>query len=548
MGLRSQNPMIDSDLELIITSFEKAMAKSRDVDSVLVPFRRQMPALANYPKSIIESIDGIPLPSRSEEGDSSVKGPTVPRVTSSPELLKGDPLTPIEDGDDDDDLNKKIKDWVADCVPCSGEKFGTKFGTGAFSFEASGSMKDGPSSKRTLSAMDADFFKDVGKKWDSTLDEIEGKLNNFEDFLSNSDEDLLSAFCDLGNALMDQCSSDLKKIQFVLSMMLNRMELEFSLDLGIIDSFLMAALSPIFNQLAANLDLIADLALDPLRCVLDYMQYQINNAPRLAQEAKASILDSVKLDAQNKRLRMQAALRNKKLEISNNKKSGKSEAELAAERARLQKQYLEALKKSGQQVPSAIQRSNNALKQTQDATNYLENLSSYLTEGVSYLEDKKEWLFNLIEEFINDGMDKWEANMDFAQGKSNLLNMLSIVSATVSSAQNGDISCGPDSNGMTEENVLKIVRHWQHPSESLEIIIEDDNIITRRIPKDEKKKEKDGRGIVTGSQGPDSGSSNIQTAFSNIVARRPISSCLKKVTADEAEQINRWISQLELEV
>ena len=63
--------------------------------------------------------------------------------------------------------------------------------------------------------------------------------------------------------MKDQCSPDIKKMIFILSMMMSRMEREFELDLSILDSFLMAVLSPIFNLMAANLDLIADLALPP---------------------------------------------------------------------------------------------------------------------------------------------------------------------------------------------------------------------------------------------------------------------------------------------
>lgn len=525
MGLRDDNPMIDSDLDLIITAFEKSMVKSRDIDSVFVPFRREISAFASYPKSVVESIDGVPLPSESEEGSSASSSGgagIVPAVVSSPELTAGDPNTPVEDGDDEEGLTDKIKDWVTECIPCTGEF------------------------KRTISSMDADFFKEIGFEWDRALDETWDKLTDFELLLDGNDP--TRAFCDMAGALKGQCTTDLKKMLFIFNVMLSRIEVELSIDLSILDTFLMAALSPLFNGLAANLDLIASLALDPLRCVLDYMQFQVNNKARLAGEARAAIIDPTRRQIQEQRARMNAALRSPvSVSVTSTSRRPPSEAERAARRAQQEQMRIAFERQSGQQMASATQRANQAFERTREALDYLDRFQEYLTCGVDYLEDKKNWLLGLIEEFINDSLDRWNDKMSFAQNKTEMLTMTSILSAMIETSKGGGITCGPESGGLSQEDVQRIVRHWVHPSESLEITVDGDNIVTRRRPGEQAGGEgvfTDGEGVFTGGEGPDSTAEDLP----NVVVRRPISSCLKKITTDEAEQVQYWIRQLEQEV
>ncbi len=512
MSLRDENPLADADLELIITAFEKSMVKSRDIDSVFVPFRREISAFANYPKSIVEAIDNVPTESTGENND-SVLGIDTVAVTFSPETLT--------DGDEEaeDAWADKVKGWVSECVPCSG------------------------SLTRPTSSLDTDFFKDINFEWDRALKETWDKLIDFDDLLT--DTDISGAFCDLGLALKGQCVPDIKKMMFILNMMLTRMETEVSLDLSITDSFLMAALSPIFNGLAANLDLISTLALDPIKCVLDYMQYQINNRNQIAGEARAAIIDPIRDQARSQRDRINTALRqNHEVLHSGGMPSSASEAELAADRARLEEQRRLSNIRGNEQMVSARQRANQAFNKTRDSINYLDTFQEYLTTGTDYLTEKKDWLLSLIEEFVNSGLDRWDDKTSFANTKTDLLTMASILGAIIDAAQAGDLACGPDSDGMTEEDVTRIVRYWQHPSESLEIIVENGSIVTRRRPDIPSTEEAGDRGIITGSNGPDS----TGTGLSNIVVRRPISSCLKKITTDEADQVQNWIRQLEQEV
>jgi hypothetical protein len=394
--------------------------------------------------------------------------------------------------------------------------------------------------------MDTDFFKDIGAEWDATLDKTWKKLTGLDNLVE--DADATSAFCDVGMALKGQCLPDIKKMLFILSMLLNRMEMEFSLDLSILDSFLMAALSPIFNALAANLDLINSLALDPIRCVLDYMQYQMNNAPRLAEEARAAVMDPILKASLEQKKRIEAAMGTgeevQTPELKNKGKPERSEAEKAAEKAKQREMERQQEQAPKQNMKSALERANQAFNMTKHSIGFLNQFKEYLSTGTKYLEDKKKWLLNLIKEFVDSDLDRWDGQMQFARDKKNILAFISILKAMIDAAQGNDLSCGPDSDGMTEEDVGRIVRHWQHPSESLEIIVEDGNIVTRRRPDLPSNEEAGDRGIITGADGADSTGETL----SNVVVRRPISSCLKKITTDEADQIQHWIRQLEQEV
>jgi hypothetical protein len=618
MGLRDQNPLIDTDLALIIDTFETTMNKSRDIDSVLVPFRREIGALKGYPESIINAVDGVPIPSEvdsnerkanqtqdisgnsrgersGQTGVVSISPDTATRsietltydsagnkivypqptiqesvgntydvpAVDTPEVLVGDPNTPLEDGDDDEEFTEKMKNWVADCVPCYGEF------------------------KRTLSTMDADFFKDIGEGWDSALSKVWDRLKDFDDLLKDSDVSL--PFCDLGNLLKAHCGPDLEKIIFILTMFLGRMELDLKIDLSILDSFLMELLSPIFNELASNLDMIATLAISPLHCVLDQIQYQINRSAQLVEANKAAVVAEV----QNKQIQIGNIVSEESIRLGG-KTRDQSEAEQAAKRAR-QDELIRQRKQERSQRGSedTLNKINKAIERTKVSIDFAEKLRDYLTISIEWLEEKKDWLLNLIQELVGSHLDKWDMRMKFSRGKTDILILISIIKALIEAAKSGDFSCGPETGSMTEADVARISDYWEHPSESLEIIIEDGNIVTRRLPSDlsyedvarsdfrimNETVETDGvvetrsrlvqtegstRVIIgtdsiggTDSLGKDDTSGQpgsleqaqqVDRFFPNIVSRRPISSCLKKITSDEADEISRWIRQLEQEV
>jgi hypothetical protein len=80
---------------------------------------------------------------------------------------------------------------------------------------------------------------------------------------------------------------------------------------------------------------------------------------------------------------------------------------------------------------------------------------------------------------------------------------------------------------------------YRHPSEPLEITIEGDMVEVRRRSTRETEESTAG-GI--GEGGDESGA----IKFENLtVVRKPISSCLKKISPSDADVVNAWIRQLE---
>jgi len=506
--LRDENPQIEHDLQLIITAFEKGMIKSRDVDSVFVGFRRDLESLRNFPASVVEALDKLPLThSQESSAEQNLSEPSIPRVVT-PEEVTTDASVPSEDTEDDEDWKQKIEDWVQDCVPCEFRK---------------------------ISSLDGDFFSDIGDKWKGALEKVKNNLKSLENLLDKSaDLEDFEKICDIGNMLKFHCVPDLKKIAFVMNNFLERIELDVSVDLGIFDSFLTSLLSPIFNEMGASLDLISDLAINPIKCVLGYIQKQIREGPQVTTAA----LDSVRENAMD--IVEQGGERASSL--SNNERAGQriSEARESAERA------LERARERGQRAQQrtqqALDRVGRVLDRAEEELGFLDQFQDYLKEGMDWIEEKKDWLLGLIEEFLDTGLDRWNRRENFARGKQDLLTNIAILKALIEAAKNNSFSCGPEAGSMTEEELRLFFTMYQHPSESLEIVVEDDNIIVRRRPTvsgETSRTTVDGIFVSGGEM------DQPRQQLPNIVARRPISTCLKNITQTEADQVYQWIRQLE---
>lgn len=548
MGLRDKNPLIDSDLELIITVFEKAMIKSRDADSVLVPFRRSLEAVQNFPESVKRSIDQVPISPQAltTEAKNNVATDRVP----SPEEVVGDPNTISEDSADEDEWKNKLKKLGEQCMPCD---------------------------FRTLMSIDAEFFSDIGEKWEDAFSKVEENLKSLGGILDKFDSwgdkfksigdgfengeattignitNPLQQICELGNLFKNQCVPDLKKILFILNNLLSSTEMQVSADLGIFDSFLTSLLSPIFNEMAANLDLIDELALGPVKCILSQIQYQLQKGPetaqaafefgtelgmrgapsrralRASQEHAENVLDSVR------------QVRDPNAAPSSNPLPEISTVSRAQERAdRIRREVRAYEERAQRQTQSGMQRMNSAFQRAQEALSFLDRFKSYLQTGFDWIEDKKDWLLNLIEEFISVGTDSWNEQISFAQGKLDILDYIAIITALVNASKTGGFSCGPDTESMTLDELKVFFTVFRHPSESLDISLEGDIIVVRRNPTTSGE---GGTSTSSGRSGPDA----TQTELGNVVVRRPISSCLKKITTDQADMVSQWIRQLEQE-
>jgi len=502
MGLREENPLIDSDLELIVETFEKAMIKSRDADSIFVGFARDLGSFRALPQSVITSIDSVPLP---DEEDTTSFSP-IPGITpvTTPETLVGASLETEEDGDDDDAMMEKVAEWVSECIPCD---------------------------FRSLTEMDADFFSELGEGWEDMLNDLSAKLGDLENLLE--DVDVVAPFCDLGDALKFQCPADLMKILFLLGMLLSRMELEVGADLGIFDSLLMSILAPIFNEMMANLDIIDDLALGPIRCIIDYIQREIGRLPEARQALQRAVTPPARLEAE--RARRESA-ESESARLAAAYEGGAEEmAERASREARETRER--ESRASDASSAAALDTVTTRLGQISDHTT-LEHFQGFMRQGFQYLKDKKDYILGILQDLVDRGLDYFNNRVSFGRGKMDLLKYIAIIKAIVEAAESGDFSCGPDSESMTEAEIRILVDTYRHPSESLEVVLIDDTIIVRRNPALD-----DPDGMKPADEGPDAETEEL----SNIVVRRPISSCLGRVTKEEADQVQLWIRQLEQE-
>jgi len=501
-SLRDENPLIDSDLELIIETFERGMVKSRDVDSTIAPFRRDLEAFRNLPTSVIDSIDKVPIPTIDSSNEPLEVGGV--RVTT-PEELSEDPTEAHEDGDTEaSTIEEKFAEWVAECIPCDLRKW---------------------------SKLDADLLNDIADGWKDMFGDVFDRLLDLEDLLDDG-ENILERVCDIGQFLKGQCLGDIEKLVFLLLSLLQRLELELSADLGIFDSLVMSILAPIFNEMMANLDMIDDLALSPIRCMLDELKYQIDRAPAVRDRIASATSPPGPLSEELSLAERHQAIRQRNRRIYES--GAQSTADQAARERAEQRQEEE---QNARRVLNAVGETARAAHTVADSLNLLQ---TYITTGYSALKQKKDHVFQMLQDLVDVGLGKWNDRMDFARGKTDLLELISILMAVINAAGEG-FSCGAGSDSITEDELKVLLSIYRHPSESLEFRFENDNIVAvRRNPSGPQDIENTIRPNVDGPDGED-------PEVSNIVIRRPISSCLRNVTEDEAEKVSLWIRQLEQE-
>jgi hypothetical protein len=553
----AEGALLEADLDLIISTFEKGMVKSRDIDSPFVVFKSLIRGMSGPPESMLGIGEGIPRPGGEVRSDipPTAGGIGAPGPASAPgvdEIAGTAPVvvpsaTPSTDkaekSSEDDSSLDKLEDWLQDCVPCD---------------------------FRTWGKLDADFFKDLGAQWEDTLQRSWDQLTRLEDMLGDaSDASFVAEFCNLGNALKGQCGPDLQKLLFSLAYMLTRMELDVSVDLGAIDNLLMQALNPIINEMMANIDIIDELALGPIRCVIDQMRYQAQQGPRRFQETNnqlAGMFQTSQPAGTGRRTEAEraaeASIISSRMNRGEDRERRRREREIAreqeAERARRVAEQEEAEEENrdaaGTGIDSARQARDErdrpghpqrALDQVSSDLSAvseeldLDRLTGYVQKAVSIIKDYKDWLLRVLQETIDYPLDQWNRHTSFAQGKRDILQYIALIRGIIDAAKSGKFSCGSDSDTMTEDELRILVDMYRHPSERLEVRIEGANITVRRNPSTDIPPPE--RAVRTGVDGPDARGPEVE----NVIARRPISSCLKKVTMDEAAQVAQWIRQLE---
>jgi len=518
LNLRDENPIIDSDLELIIDTFERSMVLSRDEDSVLAILPRQLMGMKVVPDAIIRTTE---TPPRRNKGASAEIPDGKRSQVPGPDSL-GDPAEPEEDGEEDQDWKDLAKKWANECIPCD---------------------------LRKLTVPEVDFYGDLEDAYNGVLGQFEDTLDNLEGLVDggldniwdtggnevnpfdiNEDtggtgEDFFSQFCDIGDSLKDQCVPDLNKLKFILSMLLERNELEILPELNLLDSLIMQSITPLINQMLANISTVLDLGIGPIQCVVNHIQSEIERVTdgvRDTERLIANTGDSVRAGRRSGRNSSQSASEESAFELA--RRSRASAQQRSEERAAV--------------MPRAAERVAEGLDGASGNGAGMQRLKGLVQQGINYVRQKARWLSNLFEELVGNGLDDLNGRINFGHGKINILRYMAIIDALVTAANEGDFACGPQaSGGFDNDAFASFIMHYAHPSESLEVTLQDGRLLVSRTDGGITSEDS----ITTTGDGND----NEGTEFDNIVFARPISSCLRKVTGSEANQVEQWIRQLD---
>lgn len=493
MTLRDENPFVEQDLALIITTFEKKMVRSRDADSVFVGFRRDLQGMENIPSSVITAVDKLPA--------SNIQEANSPDLVSSSEAAE-EASDATEDSDSSDwkeDLKKKMEESGSGCIECD---------------------------ERKLFSGDVNFSTDLSVDWDQMLEKLKAQLPKLEDLFQLADVDLAGKLCELADSFKMQCGADLKKILFILTQLLNQLEVEMGADLGIGDLSLMSLLEPLLNEMIANLDLLGSLVLDPIKCVTEEIQRQIEEIPRTRSQFEAMVPQGL-------------------TDRARGQNTSRAEAQSRGEEVQAARGAAQRANSSPQRALDRVDEITNRLNQAAS----LERLKGYIDRGVNWLREKERWLMRQLQDLIDRGTDQFNDRMNFSQGKTDIMQLISLITAIIELAEKGEISCGADADSATQQDITNIINTIRHPSVSSNIFEEDGNVVVRRSNGPRSSRE---GGVRPGNEGvvrtgAESENATGDTLGDNIVVRRPIASCLKKVTQSEAEQVEQWIRQLEQE-
>ncbi len=482
MSLRDQNPYIDSDLSLIITTFEKAMNSSNVEDAVLVPFRRSISSFAGIPRTTIETISSLPA-FQPSVGEGDIAG--MPRRESSlndDDERREEELSPSEDADNQDKWIDKAKEWFSDCVPCD---------------------------FRSLSKYDPNFLESIKGEWNASFKKIEASLDNFENNLLNS-ETVFSSLCDIASQLKPHCIPDLKKIVWLLNFLLSKLNKEFEVNLNIFDSLITSILSPIINAMIGNLDLVDSLALAPIRCVIDQIDLTIRE---------------LTVNLTKPAIQIPPVLVNLRNRVEDQQQR--------AETLRQETIASSRINQSTQKVSGFLNQVNNQFD--------FDILKNYIQVGTQYIENYKSWLINLFQDLIGQEVDNWNEKIGLSGKKLDLIRLVGVINSMIKASKDGAFVCGPEEDGLTKDEFRTLVDSYVNPNTPLEISIEDDNLIIRRDRRQQELNESDAEASVINA----SGNVTERSIPSNVVLSKPISACLKNVTVEEYSKVELWIRQLE---
>lgn len=298
------------------------------------------------------------------------------------------------------------------------------------------------------------FSAEFGLPWANTLDDLKKKwkdlLRLLKDLLAFKSGEFSKDLCNLFKFLDGQCIPDILGLMSLLSMM----QLKYA-DLGltslnnILTQLITPFLSPIIGNFTSNLDKFSDLIIGPLKCVVNALEFQLNNIESQINGA-VNIADKNRSKYYQKELdffdRKAKSLRNRKLTIQAQENKSKQDlieletidTELS-NLSRKRKGLLDDIKKlSGSQVNAVdFSKATTVTQQTRFALNNMEkayksilgDLVDAVNDGISLVKQSVDIYREEFQRMVMGRVTTQEDQIEFTRMLQNIARLQSIVRA-----------------------------------------------------------------------------------------------------------------------
>lgn len=397
MSIRDQNPFIDADLQLIITSFEK-MANSSQTEDSVYPLVGSV--VARVKTSALASIEDLQTylnkPERKPENGflpdlSLVFGEANPSLTAEPNPDGPQPIKP--------------KGFLGECFPCD--------------FRPPDMFDALP---------DFSIFEDFFSK---DLDYKEGLFDSLSDLMNTPA--VYDDLCVLLQALKSNCVPDLARLVAILSFLLSKMSTQQNTNVDGIFSLLLNLFSPTLNGLASLLDKFSFVVSTPLECLVQNLELQygrIQSGRNLINTAAVDITTQVSpgLNSRQRATSQQTQSRIEQIQRERSALTGSPPI------PRLPDFNASDIQQASQFPNASAGRGSPGY--------YILKLKEYTQEGIKKVNDFLTYYLDQLREFLKLESDHDTNLTDFLRMKQELTRMIGIIKALLSVAVTGQIKCG----------------------------------------------------------------------------------------------------------
>lgn len=389
MALRDENPFIDADLQLIISTYEKE-ANNHDTEASLYP-----PLAGSLVKTKTSAKDSIANVESYLGKTSSVNASDIVSSISSSEA---------------EDVATKLKSFLQDCFPCSLR----------------------PTEKHQLpdaTALSHAFEKDISQKFNH--------LKDIEDVMKGSV--VFDDLCEILNAMKVHCIPDLVRVLGLLKILLSKMSINMSNIQQGIFGFAMSFLSSFFQSVASLIDQFDIVVTTPIECILTQLEIQYAELNRQFVGTTSSIQQAgidVAREARQRDL-LTSPRRHEETIVERQRR-------LTAEREARRSGFATTPRELPQVPSTPISRTARSLgNQGEELGKGVLLIKSQIQRGVNLLKEKLEYYIEQLEEFLKLEHNQDSSLIDFLKAKQELVRSIATVKALVEGGKNG-VSCGSD--------------------------------------------------------------------------------------------------------